>query len=92
MADKRVFTADTLDDAITKATMELGVPSDRLGYEVLDKGASGFLGFGRRQASIAAWEMTDEDIAKAKAEQKTAADVKTVKEEVRAKAEPVFKA
>lgn len=72
MADKKIFTADTLDDAITKATMELGIPSDRLGYEVLDKGAAGFLGFGRRQASIAAWEMTAEDIERAKEELKAA--------------------
>ena len=68
--------------------MELGIPSDRLGYEVLDKGAAGFLGFGRRQASIAAWEMTAEDIEKAKEElkaaQKTAEKTveHTVKEQV----------
>ena len=62
MADKKVFTADTIDDAITKATMDLGIPSDRLGYEILDRGAAGFLGIGRRRASISAWEMTEEDV------------------------------
>lgn len=91
MADKKVFTADTIDDAITKATMDLGIPSDRLGYEILDRGAAGFLGIGRRRASISAWEMTEEDAEKVKEEaEKAIAAAKAQKEkaaeEARAKA------
>ncbi|MBP5225381.1 MAG: protein jag [Lachnospiraceae bacterium] len=91
MADKKVFTADTIDDAITKATMDLGIPSDRLGYEILDRGAAGFLGIGRRRASISAWEMTEEEAEKVKEEaEKAIAAAKAQKEkaaeEARAKA------
>ncbi len=54
--EKKIFSADTVDDAIIKASVEMGVPSDQLDYVVIDKGSSGFLGFGKRQASINAWK------------------------------------
>lgn len=37
-------TAKTLDDAITQASMQLGVSSDKLQYEVVEKGSTGLLG------------------------------------------------
>ena len=37
-------TAKTLDEAITKALIELGTTSDNLDYEIVDKGSTGFLG------------------------------------------------
>ena len=43
-------SAKTLDDAITEALIELGVTSDRLEYEVIEKGSAGFLGIGMKQA------------------------------------------
>ena len=43
-----------LDDAITEALVQLEVTSDRLDYEVIEKGSDGFLGFGRKQAVIKA--------------------------------------
>ncbi|MBQ9911354.1 MAG: protein jag [Lachnospiraceae bacterium] len=93
MADKKVFTADTIDDAITKATMDLGIPSDRLGYEILDRGAAGFLGIGRRRASISAWEMTEEDVEKAKQEaEKALAAAKAEKEKAAEEAKAKAKA
>ena len=55
MSERKTFTASSVDDAITLATTTLGVPSDRLGYEIIDKGAKGFLGIGSRQAIIDAW-------------------------------------
>ena len=61
MADKRTFSAASLEDAITMATLELGIPSDRLGYEIIDKGSKGFLGIGTRQTIIEAWEKTEEE-------------------------------
>ena len=44
ISDKKTYTAQTVDDAITNATLDLGVPSSELGYEVIDKGSKGFLG------------------------------------------------
>ncbi len=55
MSERKTFTAPTIEDAITLATTTLGVPSDRMAYEVIDKGAKGFLGIGSRQAIIEAW-------------------------------------
>ena len=46
----------TLDDAITEALVQLGVTSDRLEYNVIEKGSSGFLGIGMKQAVIEAWK------------------------------------
>ena len=93
-------SAKTLDDAITEALIQLGVTSDRLEYEVIEKGSAGFLGIGMKQAVIEAWkkeeepEVTVEDIIKEefRAEKKPEAPKKKekpakVKEE--AKAEPV---
>lgn len=37
-------TAKTVDDAITQASMQLGVSSDKLQYEVVEKGSTGLLG------------------------------------------------
>lgn len=44
----------TLDDAITEACQALTVTSDRLDYEVIEKGTSGFLGFAAKPAVIKA--------------------------------------
>ena len=48
-------SAKTLDDAITEALVQLGVTSDRLEYDVIEKGSAGFLGIGMKQAVIRAW-------------------------------------
>ena len=63
MSERKTFMAASVDDAITEATLQLQIPSNKLGYEVIDKGAKGFLGIGARQAIIEAWEITDEDAA-----------------------------
>ena len=47
-------SAKTLDDAITEALIQLGVISDQLEYDVIEKGNAGFLGIGRKQAVIKA--------------------------------------
>ena len=46
--DYITVTAKNLDDAITEALVQLEVTSDRLDYEVIEKGSDGFLGFGRK--------------------------------------------
>ena len=49
-------SAKTVDDAITEALIQLSVTSDRLEYEVIEKGSPGFLGIGMKQAVIEAWK------------------------------------
>lgn len=39
------FKGKTVDDAITEATIQFGITSDELIYEVVDKGSTGILGF-----------------------------------------------
>lgn len=47
-------TAKNLSDAITSACQQLSVTSDRLYYEVIDEGSSGFLGLGVKPVVIKA--------------------------------------
>ena len=53
MTEEREFYAPTLDEAVTRAAADLGVPSEELGFKVLDEGSTGFLGIGARDARIA---------------------------------------
>lgn len=48
------FSAKTVDDAITAACQDFFVTSDKLDYEVLEEGSSGFLGIGAKPALIKA--------------------------------------
>lgn len=50
--DFREFSAKTVDEAITKASIELQVPSADLEIQVIEEGSSGFLGFGSKPAKI----------------------------------------
>lgn len=60
------FTAKTVDDAITAACQKFLVTSDRLEYEVMEEGSSGFLGFNAKPARIKAkMKETVEDKARA---------------------------
>ena len=54
-------SAKTLDDAITEALIQLGVTSDRLEYNVIEKGSAGFLGIGMKQAVIEALKKEDKE-------------------------------
>lgn len=49
-------TAKTVEDAITQASVQLGVSSDRIQYEIVEKGSTGLLGglFGSKPAIIRA--------------------------------------
>ena len=42
--DMITVTAKTVDEAVTKALIELETTSDKLEYEVVEKGSAGFLG------------------------------------------------
>jgi len=46
------FTGKTVDDALTNATVSLGVTSDQIKYEVIEEGSTGFLGIGSKDAII----------------------------------------
>ena len=54
-------SAKTVNDAITEASIQLGVASDQMEYEVIEKGSAGFLGIGSRQAVIRAWKKKVEE-------------------------------
>ena len=45
-------TGKTVDDAITESLIKLGTTSDKIEYEVIEKGSSGFLGIGSKPAVI----------------------------------------
>ena len=46
------FSGKTVDDALTNATVALGVTSSEIKYEVVEEGSSGFLGIGSKDAVI----------------------------------------
>lgn len=52
--DMITVSAKTVDEAVTKALIELETTSDKLEYEVVEKGSSGFLGIGAKPAVIRA--------------------------------------
>ena len=52
-------TAKTVDDAITESLVQLGTTSDKIEYEVLEKGSNGFLGIGSKMAKIRVRKKSD---------------------------------
>ncbi len=50
----REFTAKTVDEAITEATVAFGTTSDKIEYEVVEEGSSGLLGLFSKNAVIKA--------------------------------------
>jgi len=48
------FKGKTKNDAITEACRHFSIPSDKLDYEVIDEGKTGFLGMGARPAIVRA--------------------------------------
>ena len=69
------FAARSVEEAITKACVELAIPSDKLEYEVETEGREGFFGIGSRDAVIRARvkeaaEEAPEETAPAKTEKK----------------------
>lgn len=63
----QTFTAKTVEDAITEACKTFIVTSDKLDYQVVEEGSSGFLGFNTKPAVIKAREMDEEEILAAAA-------------------------
>ncbi|MCM1181445.1 MAG: protein jag [Clostridium sp.] len=82
--DYKEFKAKTVDEAITAATIEFGVTSSELDYEIVEKGSSGFLGIGAKPAVIKARkknEKTDsnEDFSNVSVNEKSAKSKKETK-------------
>lgn len=46
------ISAKTVEDAITEALIKLGTTSDKIEYEIIEKGSAGFLGIARKDAII----------------------------------------
>lgn len=81
------FNGKTVEDAITEACQEFTVTSDRLDYEVIDKGSSGFLGLGTKPAVIKA-RVLDENSIKENTVKKESTPVKDKTEEKKESSAP----
>ena len=59
-------SAKTVNEAITEACLKFGVTSDKLDYEVVEEGSSGFLGIGSKpaviKAAVKAQKLTVEEV------------------------------
>lgn len=53
------ISAKTVDEALTEAVIKLGTTHDKIEYEVVEEGSSGFLGIGKRDAVIKARRKND---------------------------------
>ncbi len=87
--NKVTVSAKTVEDALTEASIELGLASTEIDYEVIEKGSAGFLGIGAKQAVITAWKKVEEKPKKEKKVEKKVEEkpvelkeVKEVSEEV----------
>ncbi len=79
-------TGKTVDDAITEACQTLSVTSDRLDYEVVESGSSGFLGFAVKPAVIKA-RIKDENAKEETKESKSETKKNTKKESKKAQSD-----
>lgn len=73
-------SAKTVADAITSASIQLGVPSSDLEYEVIEKGSAGFLGIGMKQAVI---EVRKKEKSTAKSEEVLLDDMNAPSKEIK---------
>jgi len=73
------ISAKTVDDAITKACIEIGTSSDNLDIKVISEGSSGFLGFGSKPAIIKACKKPEE-VPESKVDEKAMKPEKVQKE------------
>lgn len=55
-------SAKTIDDAILEAAIQLGTTRDKVAYEVICQGSTGFLGIGSKKAVIKAHAKSEEEM------------------------------
>ena len=86
-------SAKNIDDAITKALIQLETTSDKIEYEIIEKGSNGLLGFiGSKPAVIKAWRKADQLAEEpVKPEIRAEKSVQPVKEEIKAAADDQVK-
>ena len=77
----REFCGKTVEEAITEACQTLTVTSDKLDYEIVDKGSQGFLGLGTKPATIKARVKEEGEDNKEKNVSETHIDNKTEEKE-----------
>ena len=96
MGEKITVSAKTLDEAITKALIELQTTSEHLHYEVVQKESSGLLGLFAKPCIIRAEVMSEEEekaaAAAKRAEEKKAAEKKAAEKKAAEKNVPEKKA
>lgn len=68
------FSGKTIEDAITEACTKFTVTSDRLDYEIIDKGSAGFLGLNSHPAIIKARALEEGEVKTEKNIEKTESD------------------
>ena len=78
--DFQEFKAKTVEEAVTAATVAMGITSDELDYEVIEKGSTGFLGLGAKPAIIKARKKEEEEVVKQAASADTTGLVEKTKE------------
>jgi len=77
--DYITVSAKTVSDAMTEASIQLGVTSDCLEIEIIEKGSNGFLGIGAKQAVIKARRKVEEKPVEEKKEIKEIKEEKEIK-------------
>ena len=82
----REYQAKTLEEAITAASIDLGVISTDLYYDVVDRGSNGILGFGKRDFTIRACKLSEKE-ENDKQEVKQEESVDSVKKSKKGKAD-----
>ena len=65
----REFSAKNVDDAITEACETFTVTSDKLDYEVISAGSTGFLGINSKPAVIKARVKEENEVSEVKTEE-----------------------
>ena len=85
--ESREFTGKSVEDALTQATVELGLTSDKLDYEVVEKGSSGILGLGAKDAVIKVSLKGEKKASEPKAEKKEEEPAKASEEKASDKKE-----
>lgn len=68
------FSGKTIEDAITEACTKFTVTSDRLDYEIIDKGSAGFLGLNSHPAIIKARPLEEGEVKTEKQIEKSESD------------------
>ena len=62
MEESIQVSAKTVEDAVLEAAIQLGTTREKVDYEVVTPGSSGFLGIGSKKAVIRARKKTDAEI------------------------------